>query len=204
MTTNLQSGIEIAEIQLCSIEECMNKQLTRGYCDKHYHNLWRYGNPLSKREVQQRKAGPNQVALTRGHFALVDADDLQRVLTKKWYYQDKGEFGYAYSNGRPMHEFILKKRGEADHKNHNSLDYRKENLRSCTRSENSRNRRAQGGASKFKGVSWNKSRLCWEVTIGFMNKQHWIGYYESEDDAAVVYNVAAQILHGEFAYLNLV
>lgn len=129
----------------------------------------------------------------------MDSGDLERVLKRKWHYAN----GYACdSKRRPLHELILGKRGRADHRNRNRLDYRRANLRSCSQVQNIYNRGSLGGTSRFKGVSMNAKKKMWEVSIGWKNKTRWIGYFDDEVDAAIAYNVAAQIFHGEFAFLN--
>lgn len=77
------------------------------------------------------------------------------------------------------------------------------NLRWASRQENNRNRVSQrGSTSAFKGVSWHKPRAKWVANYGLDGRQHHIGYFTNERDAARAYNVAVRELHGEFARLN--
>jgi hypothetical protein len=90
-----------------------------------------------------------------------------------------------------------------DHINRDSLDNRRANLRLATRSQNNMNRSGRKGASsKYKGVSWYKSRKRWRAMIKVEGKRKSLGYFESEAEAAKVYDEAARKYQGEFAYQN--
>lgn len=102
---------------------------------------------------------PKQVPLTQGFFALVDAEDYERVMQHKWNASiesrktrvyavrrtKKDELGHRpgkYTKVR-MHRFILglhplpgPKDPVVDHINGDSLDNRKENLQKVTQEEN--------------------------------------------------------------------
>lgn len=86
-----------------------------------------------------------QVRLSKGLFALIDDEDFERVNALKWCasFESRGTKWYAIRfekrDGKQvkmrLHHFVLGippqtlGRGEViDHKNHNSLDCRKENL----------------------------------------------------------------------------
>ena len=86
------------------------------------------------------------IPLTRGLFAIVDADDYERLTAHKWNAgANKGRY-YAQrkSNGKTIkmhHEIIdVPPSFLCDHINHNTLDNRKCNLRVCTSAQNARNR----------------------------------------------------------------
>lgn len=70
----------------------------------------------------------------------------------------------------------------------------------CTPQQNGANRRAQGGTSRYKGV--HKRRGRWLAQIGVKNRILRLGSFDNEEDAAIVYDVAAQLFFGEFARLN--
>lgn len=142
---------------------------------------------------------------------LVDDDDYEWLSKFKW---NIGGNGYVYTSPSKyafilMHRLILnlsnKKKSIVDHINGNPLDNRKSNLRECHRSgENLANRRKQKGlySSKYKGVSWGKSRQKWISSIGFKNKSISLGRFDKEIDAAKAYNAAARKYFGQFALLN--
>jgi len=105
-----------------------------------------------------------------------------------------------------MHRFIINvPKGKCvDHINNNKLDNRKSNLRICTDAENSRNKgkqRLKHSTSKFKGVSY-KTGHGWYPVLWINNKAISRGHYDTEIEAAFVYNQLAIEYHGEFAKLN--
>lgn len=90
---------------------------------------------------------------------------------------------------------------EIDHINHNRLDNRKENLRECSSEENGRNKSKRSGTySKFLGVT--KSRKKWMAQIEKDGKSTYLGVFDSEYEAAKVYDKKAIEIFGEFASLN--
>jgi hypothetical protein len=64
--------------------------------------------------------------------------------------------------------------------------------------QNSKPRR--GSKSKHKGVSLHHGR--WRARIQANGKMITLGKFDSEDEAAIAYNHAAKIHHGDFANLN--
>jgi hypothetical protein len=93
-----------------------------------------------------------------------------------------------------------------DHKNGDGLDNRKCNLRVCTQAQNCQNQRPQAKSktSRFKGVSWHKRCQKWRSYIRFGNKHVELILTDDEEEAAIYYNVAAQLFYGEYACLNTV
>lgn len=90
---------------------------------------------------------------------------------------------------------------KVDHKDHDTLNNRKDNLRVCTSSQNNQNRINKGN-QKYKGVCWDKNKRKWNVAIKKGDKVLNIGKYDDEELAARIYDVAAKMYHGEFANLN--
>jgi hypothetical protein len=80
------------------------------------------------------------------------------------------------------------------------------NIRLATHSENihyqGKKRWSTPRSSKYKGVYWSKQKNKWKVRIYVNRKQKWLGYFESELDAAKAYNEAALKYLGDFAKLN--
>ena len=91
---------------------------------------------------------------------------------------------------------------EIDHMNRNPLDNRIENLRTCNRQQNACNTNPRKGSSKYKGVSWSKTRKKWASIIYHKGSQFNLGLYDNEDIAAEIYNKKSKELNGEFAYQN--
>lgn len=103
-----------------------------------------------------------------------------------------------------MHHLIFGKPAKGlfiDHQDGDGLNNRRNNLRESTRGQNSANRVAYG-KSKYLGVSpyHRTGKPRWRAFVG--NK--YIGIFPSEEAAAIAYNEAAVLKHGEFAKLNVI
>lgn len=146
-------------------------------------------------------------------FAIIDADDLPRVERIRWGARKSASGVYAHATslyGIPkhhtrMHAFILKAEpGQLiDHINGDTLDNRKANLRIVTAAQNAQNRLMSltpGKSSRFKGVYWDGSK--WLVNIGANGTSIRVGRFDDEIEAALAYDEAAKIHHGEFARTN--
>jgi hypothetical protein len=104
-----------------------------------------------------------------------------------------------------LHRFLMDvpKNMQVDHKNHDTVDNREENLRICTVSENMHNsKKPKNNTSGFKGVSWHKVHKKWHAQIYVKNKNIYLGRFTDKIEAAKAYNDAAIKYHGEFASLN--
>jgi hypothetical protein len=105
-----------------------------------------------------------------------------------------------------MHRWIMNAPAGllVDHKNHNGLDNRKENLRFATRAENSRYARKKKNKfrSDYKGVQYIKKIRKWRARITFEGRTRYIGDFKDEISAAKAYDRAAKKYFGEFACLN--
>lgn len=88
-----------------------------------------------------------------------------------------------------------------DHKDRNTLNNRKENLRICTRSQNSRNQSLpSNNTSGVIGVCWHKHKEQWQVRIHDQeNHRKTIGYFNNKDDAVKARLQAELEYYGEFA-----
>jgi len=90
-----------------------------------------------------------------------------------------------------------------DHIDGNGLNNRKSNLRLCTHSQNTYNRRPNRNcSSRYKGISFHKMSKKWEVAICCKGKREHLGRFDDEVKAALAYDRKAKQLFGEFAYLN--
>lgn len=98
----------------------------------------------------------------------------------------------------------LEPRESVDHINHDGLDNRRNNLRLATVAENAWNQRTRmiPKSSKYKGVSWDKSRNKWQSCLMINYKHIHLGRFDVEEDAAKAYDLAAKKYCGRFANLN--
>jgi len=146
-------------------------------------------------------------------FAIVDDADYDWLNQWKWYVCKKGNFSYALRslprNGKQkgirMHREIMKPGVgfDVDHINHNCLDNRRCNLRTCSRSENSYNQiKSPNKTSKYKGVVWHKQLKKWQTSIMLNRRSVYLGCFVDEIDAARIYDEKAKELFGEFAWTN--
>lgn len=150
------------------------------------------------------------VPLTQGKFALVDGDDYELVTRFKWKYSNRGYAAMNYlEKGKYrtvlMHRLIM---GEpkgyfVDHIDGNPLNNQKENLRISTNKQNSFNQgRGKLNKSGFKGVYWKKGNNKWAASIKTEGKSRHLGYFNTPEEAARIYNFWAADLFGEYARLN--
>lgn len=116
-------------------------------------------------------------------------------------YHGKVEGRYKYTR-EYLHRVIMQPGPglEVDHINGDRLDNRRLNLRVCTRSSNAKNTSTKVG---YKGVHKNH-RGKWIAQITKNYNCHHLGTFRTAEEAAIAYNDAASILHGEFARLNIV
>lgn len=89
---------------------------------------------------------------------------------------------------------------QIDHIDRDRTNNRFENLREATNSQNKINCGLQSNnASGFKGVSWRRQCNRWGAQIGAHGKLHYLGLFDSAEEAAEAYVRAAKRFHGEFA-----
>ena len=150
------------------------------------------------------------IPLTRGKVALVDADEYAHLSAFKWcaWESRPGVFYAARKEGRKtvyMHRVVCWALGgeDVDHANGDGLDNRRVNLRTCTRSQNMMNRGpTRDATSILKGVCWDSYYGLWAAQITRGGRNHVLGRFEKEGDAACAYDGAARRMHGEFALVN--
>lgn len=149
-----------------------------------------------------------KIKLTRG-FTIVDDDEASYVKLYDWYWHDT--HGVRRTRDKmPLSRFVLRDKLKenpkllVDHISGDRRDNQKSNLRTSTKAQNTRNQKGhEDRNSKFKGVSWNANRKKWQARICFNRKQIFIGYFDTELEAARAYNRAALKYFGEFAKLNV-
>lgn len=90
-----------------------------------------------------------------------------------------------------------------DHINGNKRDNRPCNLRAVTRQQNSMNRVASSAKrdTAYKGVTLLKNGM-WRASIGVNGKTRDLGVYATDVEAAIAYDFASRLLHGEHGKRN--
>ena len=128
---------------------------------------------------------------------ICDDEDFVWLSQIKW---SLGRSGYAQYGSIFAHRLIAKTPAglHTDHINQNKLDNRKENLRIATHSQNAANNSfSKRNTSGFKGVS--KAGKRWRATITVNNKFHYIGVFDTPEEANLAYQQKAQEHFGEFS-----
>ncbi len=155
------------------------------------------------------------IPLTQGKSAVVNDNDYKKVCGIRWYawFNPSTKSFYAVvsvmKDGKKrtiyLHRFLMNPpEGKVvDHKNHDTLDNRRSNLRICTQQDNIRSARQRKNSSGFKGVYWNPVRNKWQARIHDTGKKaiH-LGLFLEKNAAAKAYNIAAKKLFGKFCNLN--
>jgi hypothetical protein len=158
----------------------------------------------------------NLIELTKGQFAIVDAADYAMLSKITWQSRwNPSTLSYyaqttLYPGGRKgqhtvqMHRFLLglePRDGKVvDHRDGNTLDNRRSNLRVATVGQNGKNRELNSNStSGLKGVSWTPKLGRWKAQIQSNGKGIFLGYFWDKLDAHAAYCEAATRLHGDFA-----
>lgn len=154
-----------------------------------------------------------EVPLTNGAFTLVDDEDFERVIAYRWYPNQPLSKTYAVgqvpipgmsrSGIYGMHRFILGLTPDdphVDHINGLPLDNRKKNLRLATPQQNAWNKRPDRGI-RYKGVGRRGDKF--RIRIRHGDRFLWLGTYSDEMEAVQMYDAAARLLRGEYAWTNI-
>lgn len=138
-----------------------------------------------------------EIPLTRGMVALVDDEDYEWLSAYRWYARPGYQTFYAVrgiQNGKSvrtiyMHrEIIHPEPGmHTDHLNHNGLDNRRCNLRSCTHQENLSNCVLKR-PNEYRGVQ--QGLYTWTAYVTTNGKPKYLGAYGTPEHAAYAYNLA--------------
>ena len=163
------------------------------------------------KEIQLSKLGKYKGL----YVALVDDADYEWLNQFRWNAQKGRDTYYARRNFDGthflMHRLIMgvtDRQVYVDHINDNGLDNRRDNLRTCTNSQNVINARKKKTfkgkplSSKYKGVTWVKLENKWMAQAKIAGVNKYLGLFNNEIDAALAYNEFAKENFGEFARLN--
>lgn len=151
-------------------------------------------------------------------IVLVDKDDFVKVNKLHWcisfvrgnWYAIHSAFKDGKSIQIKMHRFVMEESNPSikiDHRNHNGLDNRKQNLRRSTIAQNTRNTGlTKRNKTGFKGVyqykAPNKNAGRFTACLKIDGIKIFGGYFNTAIEAADKYNKLAKKYHGEFACLN--
>ena len=145
---------------------------------------------------------------------IIDDDSYQLFNSYVWHVSYSRYKGVPYLRGTKYRKIwfhrlvlgIVDSKINVDHKNRNTLDNRRVNLRICPRGMyNAINRTKQlNNTSSYKGVFLRKDTTIvrYRAQIRYKQKLVHLGQHEDPKYAASMYDYAAKILFGEFAYIN--
>lgn len=167
------------------------------------------------------------IKLRNGKSVMVDDGDFEVLSAFKWSEKPRsdGRTSYAYRYVRSgdryvrilMHEQILKpvQGFKADHRDGDGLNNTRRNLRPATHRQNLQNQKPHQitdpfnpKESKFKGVTYSlvhkRDTLTkpWRARIRVDGNLLTIGWFATQEEAAMAYNEAATKHFGGFAQLN--
>jgi len=165
---------------------------------------------------RKRKYGYSfrRIYLDEGKWTILDLEDYYRYAGFKWCIGGENGNFYAIRGAIAgpdkikivrLHRLIMNAPDGVlvDHRNGDSLDNRRDNLRPATRTQNAYNaRKRKNTSSRFIGIHRDKRTGRWKAQIRAQGKDIWLGRFDSEIDAARAYDAAAKKYHGEFARLN--
>jgi hypothetical protein len=156
---------------------------------------------------------------------------LEELKLKYWYWPDSGEFmkdpysswpdtnqprlnhnGYLIINYKGkmyfVHKLIYYFMGFeipdiVDHIDLNKINNSWVNLRAVDKRQNNTNQpRRKDNTSGYKGVYFHKSHNKWMARISHHNKMKFLGYATTPEEAAIIYNEAVPLYHGEHGWRN--
>jgi hypothetical protein len=141
---------------------------------------------------------------TENNYFLISISKLEYVLRHSWYLDSNGYPMTYTGRSKTLHKNLLGKQEKGyviDHINRNKLDNRLENLRVISARENSYNRtKNKSSNNKYKGVIKRGEKYVASITKNGIRKE--ISGFDTEEDAARMYDMMAEELFGEFAGKN--
>lgn len=213
--------------QKCKVENCESQlskdrngrpYLKRGYCQKHYLRLYKYGDININKS--QKSATKRECIECNGCYKIplgVSAKHGYAIIDKEFRYLDKYKWsidtdGYAIATIRSsrcttkkvakMHRIIA---GTpigmcTDHINRDKLDNRKNNLRICTPSQNNANKIHFNVKTGLKGVYMCNGKYI--ASLIYNGEKVVIGIYDNKVDAGIAYDNKIIELFGSFSITN--
>lgn len=160
------------------------------------------------------------IPLSQGLWATVSDSDYKWLSKWKWY-AHWSTTTHSYSAQRSTYSEIVRTKimareilglvsgdpRHADHKNHDTLDNRRSNLRITNWSQSMMNRgKYSSNTSGYKGVYWRRPRNgrvgFWTASIQVNGKRREKGTFKTPEEAYEFYCKWAKELHGEFAWVK--
>jgi|ERR1017187_3123406 hypothetical protein len=150
------------------------------------------------------------IPLDKGKFAKVDDEDFERVSKHDWKAVaarngTANPYAKTWIKGKGqlyMHHLVRRRKTRTDHKDGDSLNNQKYNLRSANAIQNGRNRKIQIHSAPYKGVSFFKPTGRWQGRASKNGNNVHLGYFSTPELAASAYDSYARTHYGEFSRTN--
>lgn len=200
------------QMKTCKVEGCKERVVSKEYCQRHYMQVRVHGKVDRTRFDKNEYWFEDEVCCIQLYsgentpkcIAIIDKEDYEKVKGYKWNFRDSN--GRVVSNIGYLSRFVMNMANsklDVDHKDHDQLNNKKDNLRICTRSQNNANRSVSSrNTSGKKGVHLDQRRQKWQAKITVNGKIISLGQFYDLEEAAKAYNKAALKYYGEFALLN--
>jgi hypothetical protein len=161
-----------------------------------------------------------EIVLNQGKIALIDEEDYPRVAPYRWTACQTAQKNSNHRerwyvkrqvivDGKPfsvwLHRFILAppEGVTVDHIDGDGLNNQKANLRFASMRQQTLNRQQRHNAiTPFKGVTKQRDSDRFSAHIAHEGKQRYLGLFRTAEEAARIFDAAARLLHGEFAWTN--
>lgn len=156
-----------------------------------------------------------KIELTQGQYALVDDEDFDYLNQWKWFahYSTITKSYYAQRNeGKHPNRFVVHMSRvvmntpdgmRCDHKDHDTLNNQKYNLRNSTVSQNNMNSRVYKNNKLGEKHIMKTEYGCYRVQIYKDNKRVVCKDFRTLEDAKQARDNALKIYHGEFSFLGV-
>lgn len=191
-------------LKICKVEGCNDKNYCKGYCCRHYRQIKRHGEIKNVKKITLEESEIivcdtyAEVFLYNKYNekigkTIIDIDDIDKVKGYIWRIMS-GYVGTNINNKTLLlHRLITDCPTEkvVDHKNHDTLDNRKCNLRICTIQENTRNRKCKG---YFK---YNKDKYCVYIMVDGKKIEQLV---DTEEEAIALRKQWEEEYFGDFSF----
>jgi hypothetical protein len=151
-----------------------------------------------------------QIKLTNSFkLILIDDEDFDKVRFCKWMIKG-GIRGYTIRrtiDGIALTNFILDYTGNLtiDHIDRDIFNNQKSNLREANLGQQGQNKKVYANnTSGYKGVSFIKRTNKYSAHIRINKKLKHLGYFNTAEEAAIIYNKMAIRVYGEYAFQNII
>jgi hypothetical protein len=204
--------------EVCNSEDrvCFNKITQKYLCGRHRQQVSKNGKVLlytcyDKNNIITYNDCAEIVLLDKNYVeiarAKISLNRIEKVKLYSWRLQDynnpKDSYVVAKHNKQAilLHRYLLdaKENEVVDHINRDKLNNLDENLRKVCTSENQVNKGIMSNnTSGVTGVTWDRLRDKWKVSLNIYNKCYNLGRYDNFDDAVRVRLDAEKLYHKEF------